>query len=442
MRSSFLLSLACTWLACTWLACRTTSGHSAQNEFQQATEALQDNKPQKALPILERLHQQDSSRLEVARALAEAHVRLGKNQALLDRLQNDTRPVASYMRGLLLYSQPSTAENEALAAFREAIAATPREPEFHYRLGIALLELERNAEALEALQTATRLAPEKNAWQLPLAKALFGLGKNDEAIAALRMSLGGTLTAAEIQTGKKLMHSLMDEPVPASTQVVLDEAIQWLNIADVPQQAVALLEGLLVDFPDLAFAHALLGLAYQRLDDAGRATEEFKKAISLAPNNGTYHYYLAELYASKRRLPEARREHEFAVQKNPFLDEAHLKLGDMAAQQLQWPSARQHFQSAVALGNAEAQLKLALAFQEEKNWTAAETEFLALLKQMPDNLELKLRTGVFYVEYFLAASSEKKASLRDKALEQLDKVLEEQPENALASRAKAMLKKP
>jgi len=436
------LFFACT-LICALLACRTASKNPPQSEFQQAVEALQANKPQEALPILERLYKQDSSQPEVARALAEAHARAGKTQVLLARLHNDQRPVAHYMRGLLLYSQPATAENEALAAFRQAIAAEPKEPEFRYRLGIALLELERYAEALEMLQTALGLAPQKATWQLPLAKTLFMLEKNEEAIAALRKSLGGMLSPAELQTAKSLMNALVDEHLPASAQAVLDEAVQWLNVADVPQQAVALLEGLLMDFPDLGLAHALLGLAYQKLDDAGRAIEEFKKAISLAPNNGMHHYYLAQVYASKRRPQEAKREYASAIQKNPFLDDVHVKLGDMALQESNWPLARQHFQTAVYLGNAPARLKLALTHQEEKNWAAAEAEFLTLLKHMPDNLELKLRAGVFYTEYFLASSSsQEKTQLRNKALAQLDAVLEKQPENALASRAKAMLRQP
>jgi len=430
-------------LFCLLLACRTASKTPPPNEFQQALAALQANRPQEALPALERLHQQDSSRLEVARALAEAHVRLGKTQVLLARLHNDERPIAHYMRGLLLYSQPATAENEAPAAFRRAIASKPREPEFHYRLGIALLELEQEREALEALQTAIGLAPEKAAWQLPLAKALFGLGKKEEALAALRKSLEGGFSPAELQTAKRLMDSLLDEHVPSSTQAILDEAIHWLNVADVPQQAVALLEVLLMDFPDLAIAHALLGLACQRLEDAGRAIEAFKKAMSLAPNNGSYAYYLAELYASKRRPQEAKQAYELAVQKNPFLEDAYVKLGDMALVESNWPLARRHFQTAVYLGSIPARLKLALTLQEEKNWKAAEAEFGVLLRQMPDNMELKLRAGLFYAEYFLASSSsEEKAQLRGKALEHLDKVLEVQPENALASRVKAMLRKP
>ena len=436
------LFLACA-LVCALLACRTSPKNPAQSDFQQALDALQNNRPKEALPLLERLHQQDSSQLDVARALAEAHVRLGKTQLLLTRLHNDTRPVASYMRGLLFYSQPATAENEALAAFWQAIAAEPKQPEFRYRLGIALLELERDAEALDALQQATALAPEKTTWQLPLSKALFRLGKNDAATAALHKSLEGTLSPAELRTAKSLMNALVEESVPASAQATLDEAIHWLNVADVPQQAVALLEGLLMEFPDLATAHALLGMAYQRLDDAGRAIEEFKTALLLAPNNGVHHFYLAELYASKRRTQEAKREYALAIQKNPFLEEAHVKLGDMALQESNWPLARQHFQTAVYLGNTQARLKLALTLQEEKNWEAAEAEFLTLLKQMPDNLELKLRAGIFYTEYFLASSSTaEKTQLRNKALAQLDKVLEVQPDNALASRVKGMLKNP
>ncbi|MFY0576011.1 hypothetical protein ACN28S_18090 [Cystobacter fuscus] len=57
--------------------------------------------------------------------------------------------------------------------------------------------------------------------------------------------------------------------------------------------------------------HALMGLAWQRLDDAGRAVEEFKRAIELAPADGKNHFYLGELYrrgsGQKRRCRTWRR---------------------------------------------------------------------------------------------------------------------------------------
>ena len=51
------------------------------------------------------------------------------------------------------------------------MALKPDVAEFHYRLGLALLESERYEDALVSLHTAVQQAPQQRGWLLPLAKA-------------------------------------------------------------------------------------------------------------------------------------------------------------------------------------------------------------------------------------------------------------------------------
>jgi tetratricopeptide (TPR) repeat protein len=49
--------------------------------------------------------------------------------------------------------------DEAIALFREAAKVDPYDPDPHYKLGLALLSLQRHVEAVEAYETTERLAP-------------------------------------------------------------------------------------------------------------------------------------------------------------------------------------------------------------------------------------------------------------------------------------------
>ncbi len=62
-----------------------------------------------ALPILEELHQQKPDDLDLARALAEAHVKHGSGDQLLTRLSGRTDAVGHYLRGLVLFSRAADA---------------------------------------------------------------------------------------------------------------------------------------------------------------------------------------------------------------------------------------------------------------------------------------------------------------------------------------------
>ncbi len=100
------------------------------------------------MPLLERLAQENPQDLTLARQLCEAHTRAGTGPLLLARLAERHDAHAAYMRGLLLFANAANAGAPALEAFREAVRLAPTESEFHYRLGVALLESEADSLAL------------------------------------------------------------------------------------------------------------------------------------------------------------------------------------------------------------------------------------------------------------------------------------------------------
>lgn len=421
--------------------CVTTKASSQRlTPREEAQVALQRGDAARALELLEPDFAKHPEDLSLARLVAEAHVKAGSSAALLARLAGSDTPVSHYQQGLVRFANAAEASGPAIDEFRRAVALAPNEPEFHYRLGVALLESEQYEDALRSLQKATELAPERTGWALPLAKAKAHTGDQAGAVAAIRTVVLGEPSAAEVKTAVALMDQLTDPfaTFPTAAKPQLEQAMQWLQLADVPQQAIVQLEQILRDYPDLAVVHSLLGLAYDRLDDAGRAVDEFKRAIELAPEDGKNHFYLAELYQARQRPKNAEEHYLKAVEKNPVLADAWVRLGDLALDRNDLLGARKDFQVVARLrpDDPAARGKLALVFQLDGDWPAADRELKAVMDKEPDNLEFALRLGVLHTERFTKAktSAEREGAAKE-ATKWLEQVLEAQPENAIASRA-------
>lgn len=428
---------ACLLLAA---ACATGPDVRALSQRDQATVLLQRGDGKAAVPLLEELFAQSPKDLGLARALAEAHVKAGTADQLLQRLQNDPTAVSHYQQGLVLFARAADATGPAVEHFRQACALSPSEPEFHYRLGVALLESEKYEESLPELKQAIGLSAGTPAWQLPLAKALHHVGDDKAAVEAVRTAISGSPTPNEVKTARALMAQIADPLArfPKQAQAKLEKGIAWLEQGDVPQQAIISFEEILRDFPDLGVVHSLLGMAYQRLDDAGRAVDEFKRALELNPDDARSHYLLGELYFARQRQQQAKEHFERALERNPTLDEAWLRLGDLALDRKDLVSARGYFRTLTFLSPdaAPPRGKLALVYQLEGDWPGADRELRRVVDKEPENLEFVLRLGTLHAERALKAKAPaEKKEASEEARKWLTKVLDAQPENALASRA-------
>ena len=417
----------------------------------QAREYLAQRQPARALPLLEAEFARAPDDLELARLLTEAQVKAGHTDAWIVELQRRNTPteraVNDYMLGLAYFSRASDAGAPAVAAFERALALAPQEPEFHYRLGLARLESEQYPAAVGPLRRAAELAPERAGIRLPLAKALLRTGDSPGAVAALAALVRMHPSPAEVATARVLMDQIADPfaHFPKAVEPKLEEGMRYLQELDAPHPAILAFEEILRDYPDLAVVHALLGLAWQRLDDAGRAVEEFKRAVELAPTDGKNPFYLGELYVARQRPEAAQGWLEKAVELNPLLDTAWFRLGDISLERRDLKAAGEAFRILTFLqpDAVPARGKLALVLQLEGDWAGAERELMHVVEKDPDNLEFTLRLGVLFTEQVRqSARPEERREASAKAERWLRKVLEAQPENAVASRALQQLKGP
>ncbi|MFN0064561.1 MAG: tetratricopeptide repeat protein, partial [Myxococcaceae bacterium] len=299
---------------------------------------------------------------------------------------------------------------------------------------------------LPPLQRAVELSPKRPELRAPLASALASSGDTTAAMKQIEALLDLAPRPADIARARQVMNRLTDPFVgfPEAARPKLEQGLEWLNKADVPQQALVLFEEILRDFPDFAVVHALTGLAYQRLDDAGRAVEEFNRAIELAPRDGHAYAYLGDIYLSRQRPDAARKAFLQALERNPLLENAHLRLGDLALERQELPEATRRFETVKLLrpDDNTSRLKLALAKEMASDWLGAENELRQLLEAQPDNLELALRLSLLLAERAQRTTNvEERRTAVAEARSLLHHVLGAQPENAAASRALETLPK-
>lgn len=110
---------------------------------------------------------------------------------------------------------------------------------------------------------------------------------------------------------------------------MLADALKALRRGD-HAAAAEIARTLLLERPDDADAHHLLGLAERAAGQADAALASIERAIALAPDQALFHFSRASLMRDRRRPEEVRAELARAVQANPNQLAAYLILGQYA----------------------------------------------------------------------------------------------------------------
>ncbi len=413
--------------------------------LERAEAFLREGYPERAVLLLSELGRRSPDDLTVARLEVEAYLRAGRAEELVSRLLLRPERAASHFMLGLLYSAKARSEgrpfanDEAIVEFERAIALRPAEAELHYRLGVVLLELERYDESADALSRAIRLDAKGSAAYLPLAKALLKLGKPKDALTALRSWLARGPRQGEVRTALALIDEIAPphNGLPGGAEAKFAQGVDVLNQADDPLQAIAIFEELLREHPSCAIAHAMLALCYQRLDDAGRAVDELRRAAALAPEDDRNHLYLGELYLGRGQVERAKAAFRRALELNPLLSGAHLGLGELAFEESDFKSACRYLRAAALLSSRiSTRLKLARALQLDGDYSGADRELRALLKADPLNPDLMLRLGLLHLdEQARSSNPAQRSSSRAEAVHWFREVLRVEGDNVAAARA-------
>ncbi len=413
--------------------------------FLEGQRAVKEAKTDEAIAAFRRALLADPAHVEAMRALVETHFRTGRIDIIVRDLEQQVAaspsdPLLRYGLGIAYFAQSAASEQKAVEQLSRAASLDPKVPEFHFRLGVVHLEAERFADAVASLTKARDLAPNVARHHVPLAMALARTGERKQAVVELKTLLELEPERREVETARAIMGRLNDafREFPKAVEEDFQRGLLYMEQADSPQQAIVTFEEILDRFPDLAVVHAALGLCYLRIENAGRALDEYRRALELAPEDARNHLYLADLYSARDRFDKATEGYLAAIERDPLSEHAYERLGNIALQRGDAAQASKWLKYLVVLrpDDPSARHAYGMALLSSGAFEDAEQQFRFLIERDPKNVEALLRLGILYGE---RSRREKDAALAkvhaDKAAEYLETVLDLQPQNVFAARA-------
>lgn len=195
--------------------------------------------------------------------------------------------------------------DDAISAWKNALALAPEDPRGHNNLGIALFEVGKIDDAIAEYRKSIQLNPNSSQTHNNLGSALAEKGAIDDALPEFRKSvqLNPDNAAAHVNLGNAL----------ASESGQLNEAIDELT------KGVEMAPGAANGQNGLGVALARAG----RLDDA---LIHMDKAVTLMPQSVDYHYNYGRVLAAKGSIPEASAQFERAAKLSNMQEPAILEM--------------------------------------------------------------------------------------------------------------------
>jgi tetratricopeptide (TPR) repeat protein len=221
---------------------------------------------------------------------------------------------------------------EAIEAYRQLLAAEPRNSDALHLMGVAMARTGRAPEAARTIAAAAELQPDNPAIRVNLGNALNELGRHVEAATHFEraLQLKPDFVAAAHAGGRTLLRLGR-----------LDEALQAL------QKAARLV-------PDNASIHCDLGVTLERLGRPEQALSELEAATALNPGHFEAYHNRGLLEAARGRLPEALDCLDRALALQPGLAVLHADQGNVLSDLGRTTEALASFDRALALQPRDA----------------------------------------------------------------------------------------
>jgi len=147
------------------------------------------------------------------------------------------------------------------------------------------------------------------------------------------------------------MASRKKNKLKAKIQKWYDRAVKAFHARDY-SRAVKLLKKVIKNAPNYTPALNALSVNLRRSGRPREALPYLQKAITLDPNNASYHNNLGNLYNELNQLDRAEAELQLAIELDPEYVQAIFNLGLVYKKKEQWDLARKHFKQAIEKDNA------------------------------------------------------------------------------------------
>jgi tetratricopeptide (TPR) repeat protein len=430
----------------TLIGCATSStpASTTAQRIRAANELAGAGKFDQAIDGLRKILSENGRELTALRHLVEAYFKAGRLpeiRAEFDRrvAVNPSDDVAEYGIGLACYASAASATTDAITHFKRAASLRPDVAEYPFRAGVALLEAEHFEEAIPLFKKATDLDPTQARYLVPYAMALSRSGDRKGAIAAIARMTELEPEPKDVELAQRVMRRLTDpfRELPKGVEADCDRGINFLEQMDAPQDALVTFAEILEKYPDLAAVHALVGLCQHRLDNAGAAVEEYRRAIELAPDDARTYVYLGDVYFAHQRYDLARTAYEQAIDRDPLSTSAYARLAQIATTHNDAAEAAKRLKVLAKLLPKDPSVRLAYseALLQQNDLGGAERELLSAESIDAKNVEVLQRLGMLFAQQAkVAADTKSKKELEQRATRYFERVLDQQPHNLLAAK--------
>jgi tetratricopeptide (TPR) repeat protein len=193
----------------------------------------------------------------------------------------------------------SGAADQALGSFLAAVKAQPKELAGYQALADLYLSQKNYDEAIKLVRTAIQQQPDMMALHMILAGALERKGDYETAISEYELVLDKQ--PANLIAANNLASLLLDRRTDSASLKKAQSLAAGLRKSPIPQfkdtlgwvsylqgdyrTAVSLSEEAAAALPDQAAVRYHLGMGYISIGQPGKASEQLKKALELAPSN-------------------------------------------------------------------------------------------------------------------------------------------------------------
>ena len=318
------------------------------------------NRPDEAIPELERLRKIEETKRDAGRRLAQAFAIRGAladaDRVVGELLQDNAADSdALILNGQLLNNRGK--KDDALAQFVKAASADPNSARAQFALGRSYASRGDVDQARQAFTEVLRLNPRAAAAQVELS----------------RLELASGRVAASVQSARDAVRT---EPRNLDAQLTLSRSL--LASKDIAG-ALKIVQPLAVQYPDVSAVHAELGLIKNAAGDRAGARASFERALQLNPksrqaigalvgmdiaagnitaaksrltaalaaNDGDAELWMvaARSYGAMKDLPAAEQALKKALEIQPGLLPAYTMLGQLYLAQKRLAEAKREFQA-------------------------------------------------------------------------------------------------
>jgi tetratricopeptide (TPR) repeat protein len=144
---------------------------------------------------------------------------------------------------------------------------------------------------------------------------------------------------------------------------------------------------------NLILLHKMAGEAYFNLNNLTMALEEYKKVISLSPDDVMSHYRLGEIYDKKGMKEDAIREMEIASKMAPDDPRIFFQLGEDYFRKHNYEAALEKFEKAIGIDSSlnEANKYIAEIHFTNARFKDALTHYLAYVEEGEKTVAILLK---------------------------------------------------